>query len=152
MRFLHKLRGGPITHPSFPSESIGDSGDFRKELMGHATSRFIPRRFSAFSRQNFRSWIHTWVRSLAFAPPALPATLWELRPDYDECTTWGAASGETEKASKLLRLVVPHCEMHIDTWLYRLPIPDRRDNKGIKKKKKKHQSPQGQRKQKGGLR
>lgn len=76
MRFLRKLRDGPITHPSFPSVSVDDSGDFRKELMGHATSRFIPRRFLAFSRQNFRSWIHTWVRSLAYAPPALPATLW----------------------------------------------------------------------------
>jgi len=129
-RFLHKLRGGPITHPSFPSVSVGDSGDFRKELMGHATSRFIPRRFSAFSRQNFRSWIDTWVRSLAFAPPALPATLWA------QARLWrmyylGALLQERQRKQASCWDLWFHAVKCIDTWLYRLPIPDRRENKGI---------------------
>ena len=110
-RFLHKLRAGPITHPSFPSVSVVDSGDFRKELMGHATSRFIPRRFSAFSRQNFKSCIHI-SKNPGICSPGSACYTRSSGQTMTNVLPGGAASGETKKASKLLRLVVPRCEMH----------------------------------------
>lgn len=86
-----------------------------------ASQRFLDRTWRAVS---------TSVRSLAFAPPALPATLWAQARLWRMYYLGGLLQERQRKQASCWDLWF-HVVKCIDTWLYCLPIPDRRDNKGI---------------------